>query len=499
MDSGRSDRTAGARSSTGQDPSGRSRRPYRADPPGRPAREQRADRRDDAGLRGGHADAAPRPGEPARPAEPPRPVQPARPDRPPRPDGPPRPDRPPRRGHARRLARVRRAATAVAVPLTVAALVAPPVPARAAPGRPTAERTPAPGDPVGGPRLAGGGVVVNKAPGVPALPKIDAASYLIADGTTGDVLAAKDAHGHHLPASTMKVLTAATLVPRLDADRPVRPSQTACDVEGTKVGLTPKMKYKVSDLFYSLLMMSANDSAVALAEANGGVRKTLADMNAYARKLNALDTVAGSTNGLDKDLGLDVRTQHTSAYDLVLILREGMKNADFREYISQIDHDFPAPPTKKERKQGKKGGYPIHTHNRLLAGERHEYTGMLGGKNGYTIAAKQTYVAAAQRNGHTIYISLMGAEVQPSELATQLLDWGFAAQGRAQPVGKLAEPVGAQKKADQSGSLLPDAPLASEDSSRTWVVVAGGAAGAVLAVGTLLLVLRRRRRDDPFP
>ncbi|MFD0900181.1 D-alanyl-D-alanine carboxypeptidase family protein, partial [Actinomadura sediminis] len=376
---------------------------------------------------------------------------------------------------------------------------APPVPARAAPGRPAAERTAAPADPVGGPQLASRGIVVDEAPGVPELPKIKAASYLIADGATGDVLAAKDAHGHHLPASTIKVLTAAALVPRLDADRLVRPSQAACDVEGTKVGLTPKMKYKVSDLFYSMLMMSANDSAVALAEANGGVPKTLADMNAYARKLNALDTVAGSTNGLDKDLGLNVRTQHTSAYDLVLILREGMKNADFREYISQIDHDFPAPPTKKQREQGKKGGYPIHTHNRLLPGERHEYPGMLGGKNGYTIAAKQTYVAAAQRNGRTVYISLMGAEVQPSELATQLLDWGFAAQGKARPVGRLAEPVGAEKEAaDQSGNLLPDAPLASDDSSRTWVVVAGGAAGAVLAAGTLVLVLRRRRRDDPF-
>ncbi|QFG27006.1 D-alanyl-D-alanine carboxypeptidase [Actinomadura sp. WMMB 499] len=386
------------------------------------------------------------------------------------------------------------------MPLTVAALVAPPVPARADQGRPEAARTNAPGarPPVGGARLASGGIVVNEAPGVPALPEIDVASYLVADGTTGNVLAAKDAHGHHLPASTMKVLTAAALIPRLDADRQVRPSQAACDVEGTKVGLTPKMKYKVSDLFYSLLMMSANDSAVALAEANGGVERTLADMNAYARKLNALDTVAGSTNGLDKDLGLDVRTQHTSAYDLVLVLREGMKNADFRRYISAIDHDFPAPRTKEQRKQGKPGGYPIHTHNRLLPGQRNEYTGMLGGKNGYTIAAKQTYVAAAQRNGHTIYIALMGGAVQPSEPATELLDWGFAARGKAQPVGKLAEPVGAEKKADQSGNLLPDAPLASEDGSRTWVVVAGGAAGAVLAVGTLLLVLRRRRRDDPF-
>ncbi|NED57500.1 D-alanyl-D-alanine carboxypeptidase, partial [Micromonospora aurantiaca] len=99
---------------------------------------------------------------------------------------------------------------------------------------------------------------------------------------------------------------------KLDPNRLVRPSQKACDVEGTKVGLTPKMQYKVSDLFHAMLMMSANDAAYTLAEADGGVRKTLADMNAEAKRINARDTLAGSPNGLDKDLGLDVRTQHTS-------------------------------------------------------------------------------------------------------------------------------------------------------------------------------------------
>ena len=62
----------------------------------------------------------------------------------------------------------------------------------------------------------------------------------------GEVLAGKDPHGQYLPASTLKTLTSATLVTKLDPNRLVRPSQKACDVEGTKVGLTPSMRYMPS-------------------------------------------------------------------------------------------------------------------------------------------------------------------------------------------------------------------------------------------------------------
>ncbi|MFI6520009.1 D-alanyl-D-alanine carboxypeptidase family protein [Spirillospora sp. NPDC050679] len=409
-----------------------------------------------------------------------------------------RPERPRTTGPGGRApAGRRRAAAAIAVPLAAATAVLPAAPAAsAAPARPAAV-TAAPAEPVGGPQLGGKGTIVNGAPGVPAAPKIKAASYLIADGDTGAVLAAKDPHGHYLPASTLKTLTTVALVPKLDPDRLVRPSQAACDVEGTKVGMTPKMQYKVSDLFYALMMMSANDAAVALAEANGGMKKTLDDMNAEARRLNARDTLAGSPNGLDKDLGLDVKTQHTSSYDLALILREGLKNPDFRKYVETIDHHFPAPPTKKERKKGKKvGGYPIHTHNRMLPGQAHAYQGMVGGKNGYTVAASQTYVAAAKRGGKTIIIALMKADKPPSPYAAKLLDWGFAAQGKVKPVGELVAPGDLKPKPagdDRPRTLLPRALTSPDESDQSWLLIGGGALGVALAAGVLTFVLRRRR------
>jgi D-alanyl-D-alanine carboxypeptidase len=383
----------------------------------------------------------------------------------------------PSRGLPRRAAFVASAALCVSAGLS------------AVPGTATAA------PPVGGERLGGTGTIVDAPAGFRAPPKINAASWVIADADTGQVLAAKDPHGKYLPASTLKTLTALTLIPKLDPNRLVRPSQKACDVEGTKVGMTPKMQYKVSDLFHALLMMSANDAAVTLAEANGGMAATIADMNAEARHLHASDTLAASPNGLDVDLGLNVRTQHTSSYDLALILREGMKNPDFRAYVRALTTHFPAPPTKRQRKKGRKtGGYPIYTHNRMLAGQPYAYTGMLGGKNGYTVAAGQTFVAEAKRGNHTILISLMKADVPPSPYAAKLLDWGFAAVGRVRPVGELVAPgtpvnAGVQGK---SAKVLSSS-LGSTESGRRWWLVGGGAAGAVMAVAVLFAVLRRRR------
>jgi D-alanyl-D-alanine carboxypeptidase (penicillin-binding protein 5/6) len=295
-------------------------------------------------------------------------------------------------------------------------------------------------DPVGGPQLGSRGVVVDHSAGLRP-PKIGASSYLIADGDTGEVLAAKDPHGRYLPASAIKALTAVALIPRLDPAATIRPTRRTCDVEGTKVGMTPKLEYRVSDLFKATLMVSGNDASLGLTQAHGGLRRTLDTMNGEARRLQANDTLAGSPHGLDVDLGLSVKTQHTSAYDLALIMRQGLKLPDFREYIGTVHARWPTVPTKKQRKRGvRTASYPLYSHDRLLPGESHEYRGMIGGKNGYTNAARQTFVGAARRDGHTIIISLMHSPTL-WPYATRLLDWGFKARGQVKPVGNLVDPL----------------------------------------------------------
>jgi serine-type D-Ala-D-Ala carboxypeptidase (penicillin-binding protein 5/6) len=277
----------------------------------------------------------------------------------------------------------------------------------------------APTTPVGGEALSSRGLVVPE--GVKKPPKSKATSYVIADADTGEVLAAKDPHGRYLPASTLKTLTALTLIPKLDKNRKIRPSHNACNQEGSAVGLSPKTTYKIDDLFKALMMSSGNDAAMALAEANGSLAQTMSDMNAEAKRLQANDTVAKTPSGLDKP------GQSSSAYDLALIARAGLANADFRRYISTKTSKFPAP----------KGHYEISNHNKLLW----RYQGAIGVKNGWTTKAQASFVGAATRGGHTIVVSIMRHEGYFWEEVSGLLDWGFSVRGKITPVGRLVDPL----------------------------------------------------------
>lgn len=287
------------------------------------------------------------------------------------------------------------------------------------PGQATAAEE---GTPVGGQLLGKDGVVVHGQSDVPRLPKVSAKSYVIADADSGAVLAAKDPHGRYRPASTLKILTAITLIPELAKDAKVRPKRRAVAVEGSRVGVVTDMRYSVKDLFLGLLLASGNDAALVLARAAGGLDHTLAMMNDTADRLHAYDTTAKTPNGLDRP------GQRSSAYDLALLARNGLEMPVFRDYVSTVRTKFPAPKGKS---------FWIHNHNDLLT----EYKGCIGVKTGYTTKAESTFVGAAKRDGRTIIVTLMHAKPQSwEEDAEALLDWGFAAAGDVRPVGQLVEP-----------------------------------------------------------
>ncbi|MGN6475210.1 MAG: D-alanyl-D-alanine carboxypeptidase family protein [Mycobacteriales bacterium] len=288
-----------------------------------------------------------------------------------------------------------------------------------------AAATSARAQPIGGDLLGSGGVVVQPLAGAPALPapsRLPAASWLVANLTTGEVLAAKAPHERFLPASTLKMLTAATLIPRLDPNAMVRVSYHDEVVDGTKAGLTVGMRYPVSTLFQCMLEMSANDAAEALAEAYGGVKTTLLAMNEEARVLQANDTHADTPSGLDGP------GETTSAYDLALIAQADFAIPAFRHYITQASSEIPAAHHKQ---------FQIQSHNDLLT----TYRGDIGGKNGYTVAAQATYVGAATRHGQTILVSLMHGYPLWAPMARDLLNWGFRASGKVTPVGRLVQPL----------------------------------------------------------
>ncbi|HET6908192.1 MAG TPA: serine hydrolase [Mycobacteriales bacterium] len=328
---------------------------------------------------------------------------------------------------------------------------------------------------IGGDALASTGVVVDTGSTAPPLPKLPAmGSWLVADADTGAVLAAKAPHEKFLPASTLKTLTAVTLLPLLDPSSTAVASPADAAVDGSKVGLVPGMRYTIDTLFTAMLVVSGNDAADALAEAAGGLPHTVALMNDEARHLQAYDTVARTPSGLD------AAGESTSAYDLALIARAGLAMPAFRHYIGVVRSEVPAPHHKH---------FQIYTHNHLLT----TYRGDIGVKNGYTVAAGATYVGAATRGGHTIIITLMKAPPDFWPEARALLNWGFAAEGRVTQVGTLVGPVVTVAHHDDVHARPVVSTLSVDHSSSpvpAWEIALLAASAAVL----VLVSTRRWRR-----
>lgn len=275
---------------------------------------------------------------------------------------------------------------------------------------------------IGGGRLGESGVIVNsvEGDGVSAPPSTSALSYVIADFETGEVLAAKNPHKKLPPASTLKTLTALTLMSRIDMDKRYKASWREASTIGNKVGMWKNRTYTVRDIWYGLMLGSGNDAGVALATMSGGIKKTSKLMLAKARSIQAYDTIPKSPHGLDTP------GQVSSAYDLALIARAAMKEKNFRKIVATKTYVFPkSGPRNVDRK--------IRNLNKLIF----TYPGVIGVKTGYTTKGRNTYIGIAERDGRMVIITFMHLRYGRDALAKKLFDWGFEAVGKVEPVGEL--------------------------------------------------------------
>ncbi|MFE5486281.1 D-alanyl-D-alanine carboxypeptidase family protein [Streptomyces sp. NPDC056527] len=281
-------------------------------------------------------------------------------------------------------------------------------------------------------RLYRSGTQVQPLSGAPDKPSsVSALSWLVADASTGEVLAARNAHRRLPPASTLKALFAVTALPRFDQD--LRHTVTESELSGigegsSMVGVQAGYTYKVSDLWNGVFLNSGNDAVRVLASMNGGWKSMARQMQEKARALGARDTRVVSPDGYDAP------GQVSSAYDLAVFGRAGLQDPAFVRYASTRYAEFPSGDWS----------YGIRNTNRLLTGEDgvERYPGLLGVKNGYTSGAGNTLIAAARRGSRTLVVSVMnpqsGGGMAVYEEARTLLDWGFDAAGQVQPVGSLA-------------------------------------------------------------
>jgi D-alanyl-D-alanine carboxypeptidase (penicillin-binding protein 5/6) len=341
---------------------------------------------------------------------------------------------------------------------------------------------------VGGEDLDTRGVVVGD--DLPRLPGgLGASGWLVADAGTGEVLAARDPHGRYYPASTLKTLTLLTLMPLLEPSRVVVGTTEDENAEGSRVGLVQGGRYPVSLLFQCLILQSGNDAANALARAAGGTDVTVTAMNETADDIGAYDTVAGSPSGLD------VAGQSSSPYDLALIFRELVENPRTAAVLLTPTAQMPAVANRSP-------GYQIQNQNPLAG-----YPGTLGGKTGFTDAARHTFVTAAERNGRRLVVSVMNTENVPlraADQAARLLDWGFALPAGSQGIGKLVEPADLAGLAAATSSAPRSTGVARPTPAGTAAVPPESAAsplvplvlvgGAVLVVAATVAGRRRSLR-----
>jgi D-alanyl-D-alanine carboxypeptidase (penicillin-binding protein 5/6) len=251
-----------------------------------------------------------------------------------------------------------------------------------------------------------------------------APAWVVADMDTGQVLAERDMNVAHPPASTIKtllVLTALDELPSLDAT--VVGTEADTHVECTCAGIEPGRTYTARQLLDAILLMSGNDAANALADMIGGYDTAVAKMNAKAAAIGALGTHAATPSGLDGAGGAGATTPR----DLAVIFRAAMANPVFAATIAQPAATFPT----------NAGDKPLVNDDELL----HRYPGTLGGKTGFTDAAKKTFVAAADRDGRRLVVAMMYGLIKEGgptywDQAMGLFDWGFA-QNRQMSVASL--------------------------------------------------------------
>jgi D-alanyl-D-alanine carboxypeptidase (penicillin-binding protein 5/6) len=340
---------------------------------------------------------------------------------------------------------------------------------------------PVPAKPLGGDALSGCGIVT--APGTPPAPQdVSAEAWLVADIDTGDVIAARDPHGRHRPASVIKVLIAMQAIKELPIHKVVAGTQDDANVEGTKVGVGENGFYSINDLLHGLLMYSGNDAAHALAAQLGGMDTAIQKINDLAGKLGGRDTRAATPSGLDGP-GMS-----TSAYDIGLFYRYAWQNPTFADIVATRSFDFPG-----------RGdvGYPVENDVQLL----YNYPGAMGGKTGFTDDAGQTFVGAANRDGRRLVAVLLKGTRQPIapwEQAARLLDYGFATAPGTK-VGTLIEPDPSLLAAKPEAAPNPAASAAATslpDIDAMPVRVGVGVVGSIIVFGLILGARSLNRRPQ---
>ena len=257
--------------------------------------------------------------------------------------------------------------------------------------------------------------LVLAAPVLAAPPQVTGHSWLVENGTTGEVLLSHDARQRVAIASITKLMTVLLTLEHAHLNDVVTVAPQAAEVGESSADLHAGDRLTVRELLEAALIQSANDAADALAYyvGHGSESRFVAMMNARARRLGLRDTHFARPDGLDAP------GHYSSARDVMFMARLLMHHPVVRQIV-------------RMRAATISGGRSLHTWNDLL----YSYPGIFGVKTGHTSAAGWSEVAAARRRGVSMYAALLGSPDRSTRNAdlAQLLDWGFSRYVTVRPV-----------------------------------------------------------------
>ncbi len=220
---------------------------------------------------------------------------------------------------------------------------------------------------------------------------IKSRAALTMDASTGEVLFSKNSYWRLPPASTTKLMTAILALENEDPSKVVSISKKASRVSRSRAGFREGDRVSLEGLLYAALLQSANDAAVAIAEAiSGSEQRFVVLMNEKALSIGAENTKFINATGLPGN------GQYTTALDLSKIMNYALRFSTLRQIIG-------APEAKITTEKGK-AFYFKNTDKLLWSDEK-----IIGGKTGYTRKAGHCFVCAAQDETKTILVAILGS------------------------------------------------------------------------------------------
>ena len=319
---------------------------------------------------------------------------------------------------------------------------------------------------------------------------VGAPAAVLVDAADGAVLWSRQAHEPRAPASLTKMVTALLVRSSLRlGDRAVAGRDAAAQ-PAKRLGLRPGDRLLVWQALQALLIVSANDVAVMLADrAGGSVGRFARAMDAESRRLGLRDSRWRNPNGLDAP------GQRSSAFDLAILARAVLRDPWLAGVVRTREAAFVAPGGRRHQ---------LSSRSRFLRG----YPDAVGVKTGLTDDAGHCLAAAARRGGRTLIAVVLHSPDNAAD-AGRLLDWGFGPGRSTRTRARLPDPVApasvaallAPRPRPAAPTLAaagpPGAVAAPRRPPAALAGLAAAAAGGLLLGGTGLAVRRRRRRPLP--